>query len=102
MNQTINSSTRDNYIKGLIGSKIQKEIKGFDDKDALLWKECLVETKGEYQSADLLYRVTRAKFLIKLNESLFLRDIVLDDLYKKMKYDFCEKQSDARKLAYSS
>lgn len=89
-------------INGLIGIRVQKEIKGFLVKDALLWKECLVETKNELESAELLYRVARTKFLIKLNSEHMSSEAKHYSFENEMKFGYCSTQSEARILAFKS
>ncbi len=101
LNQSSNFS-KEKYIRGIITSRIQKELKGFGGKDELLWKECLVETKNQFESAEILYRLAREKFLMKSNEILLFNNISDEEINKNMIFLVCVNQAEAKNLAYRS
>lgn len=89
-------------VEGIVGVRVQREIKDFAEKDALLWKACLYETKDSYESSVILYRVTRTKFLMNLNKILIEDTISTENLEQKLAYKFCSSESEARKLAFNN
>jgi hypothetical protein len=90
------------YIAKLIGLRIQKEIKKTAQMDILLWSACLLETKNNIPSAELLYRVARTKFLKDLNGKLAVTNKSIDGVNVAISYIFCKNQAEARTLAYKN
>jgi hypothetical protein len=97
-----NNFVKEKYIRDRITSRIQKELKGFGEKDELLWKECLLETKNQFDSAEILYRLAREKFLIKSNEVLLIKNISDEEINKNMTFVGCVNQAEAKNIAYRS
>lgn len=68
----------------------------------MLWKKCLLETKNQFESAEILYRLARAKFLLELNKSLLLQGFSNEEISKSLTFTGCVNQSEAKMLAYRS
>lgn len=93
---------RRNQAKALFVIRIHREVTGILIKDEMLWHECMLETKNDLNSASLLYKVAREKFIAKLNLEFLNDRFGLDVVDSNLNYSFCALQSEAKKLAYSS